>query len=150
MLSAFFGLITSIPGLVTGLLGYLNKRTDAEVSKLGISKEMAIETLKNDAIVKQATANVIIAAMNHRVWWIAWIVFVLPVGIYEASIFFVSTFDVFLNTAHCTTACEWYVKRVPEEQEKVAMLIMQSIFLAQAGTGAVAGVVHAITARLSK
>lgn len=161
-----WSLLSGIPGLLTGLLNYLNKRTDAQVEKLridrGVDRDTAIEIIKSDAAVKQSTANIIMAAMSHPVWWAAWLLFVIPVGVYEGMIFYVSTFDAWINAAGCVVpklgelpaagrkVCEWYVRRVPDEQEQLARLIVQSIFLAQAGTGAMAGISNAIATRLKR
>jgi hypothetical protein len=145
-MSMLFGLLTSIPGLLSGLLKYLEKRTDADVekfkSKNGVDRDTAVEMIRTDAVVKQATANVIMAAMNHPVWWVGWCLFVIPVGLYHAAIFILSTLSIGPDV--------YAVLRVPATQEAWATDIIKSIFLAQAGTGAVAGIAHAIGKRLGK
>jgi hypothetical protein len=100
--------------------------------------------------------------MTHKVWWVAWALFVLPVGLYEAMIFFVSTFDAWLNTPGCVIpeigqavragarVCEYFVRRVPPAQEQLAVQITGTIFVAQAGTGVAAGVYQSINTIFAK
>lgn len=135
-----WGLLTTIPGLANGLLGYLKTRSDADVAKYGISRDMVNSVLANDAVTRQTSANVISQAMNHPVFWIGWLLFVIPPGLYNAQIHLISTFPSFFDG--------WVVHRVPAVQEVWDMLAIQSLFLAQAGTGAVAGIVHAITNKI--
>ena len=155
-----------ISGFVNPLMNYLGKRADVNLQKYladtGLTRDAALETLRNDAIVKTATKDIILSALTHPIWWVLWFAFVLPVASYEASIFYVSILDARLNTPGCYIpsigetlrlggqVCEYFVRRVPSAQEDLARLIVQSIFLAQTGTGATAGLVHAITARLRK
>lgn len=150
--------------VVTPLFNYLSKRQDTALEKFrvdtGMTRDAAIELLRTDAVVKNATKDVVLAAMTHPIWWVAWLFFVVPVAAYEGAIFFVSTFDSILNAPGCYIpeigsvlrpgghVCEHFVRRVPSEQEEIARIIVQSIFLAQVGTGATAGIVHAITTRL--
>lgn len=135
-----WGLLTMIPGLANGLLGYLKTRSDADVAKYGISRDMVNSVLANDMVTRQTSAQVIMAAMNHPVFWIGWLLFVIPPGVYNAQIHLISTFPAFFDG--------WVVKRVPPTQEAWDILVIQSMFLAQTGTGAVAGIVHAISNKI--
>lgn len=157
---------SALGAMVKPLFGWLERRTDAEVEKLkaerGVDRDAALELIKADAAIKTAQRDVITAAMMHPVWWLAWLGFVLPVAGYHAAIFIVSTADAWINTPGCiipamgeavvkgAKVCEAYVRRVPREQEEWARQIIGSIFIAQAGTGALAGIVHAIGGRLSR
>lgn len=138
-----------------------SKRADVDLRKTevltGAQKEVLIEALRGDSARLQVQGNLVLQAMTHKIWWVAWAVFVLPVGVYEAAIFLASTFDVWLNTPGCyipkigeglragLRVCEVYVRRVPEEQEKLAAQITGTIFIAQASTGVAAGIYQSIT-----
>lgn len=77
----------------------------------------------------KGNTSVILAGMNHRIWWWAWAFFVFPVGLYHAMIFVLSTIGVKPTT--------FAVLQVPPMQEQWAMWIVLSIFGAQAATGIV-------------
>lgn len=152
--------------LVGPVLSYLEKRTDADVQKLqireGMSRDAALAIIKDAGAAREATRDVILAAMSHPIWWVAWAIFVVPVGLYHAAIFGVSTLDAWINTPGChipelgeavragARICEAWVRRVPATQEAWAQQIIGNVFLAQAGTGAVAGIVSAVSRRLAR
>lgn len=116
-------------------------------------KETALAGIGYETAKLQAEQNIILAAMTHRIWWWAWALFVFPIGGYQFAIYFVSIFDALLNTPGCffpqhgqpikvgVQLCEWYVTRVPPEQEAWARLIIPTIFALQTGSGVVAGIV---------
>ncbi|MDC7784746.1 hypothetical protein PQJ75_00575 [Rhodoplanes sp. TEM] len=142
-----WGFLTAIPGLLNGLLGYLAKRQDVDLEKFRVGtvsgKEVSIELIRGFIQSQGVAKDIILAGMNHPVWWAAWIVFVFPVGLYHASVFFVSIFDMFLNSPGCgphTFPCEWYVKRVPIEQEEFGRQVVYAIFGGQITHGIVSSV----------
>ena len=157
-----------IPTLIAGALklaewgtNYLQKKQDADVEKykaaVGGARDLAGDALKVEAARYQTWSNVTIAAMAHPVWWLAWAMFVVPVGLYDGMIYFVSTFDAWLNTAGCyipthATAiqagrhvCEWFVTAVPPDQASSRANIIYFIFGAQAASGAAAGIAQALS-----
>lgn len=87
-----------------------------------------------------AHVQVIMQAMNHPIFWVAWGLFVLPVGLHHAAVFWVSTFPFW----------GWPVLEVPAMQAETAKQIVGTIFLAQAGTGITAAIVDAINKRRPK
>lgn len=127
------GLLTYIPGFLSGVLSYLNKKQDVDLEKFKVDtlsgKEVSIALVQAEIAGKQAQKEMNIVGMNHPIWWVAWAIFVLPVGLYHASIFLVSTFDL-----------DVVVKRVPQTQEEWGMWIVMSLFGAQVATGLVNGV----------
>ncbi len=104
-------------------------------ARLGTEKDEAAALLAHEGLRVAAQQSVTLAAMNHRVWWIAWALFVLPVGLYHAAIFLVSTFGA-----------PFVIQRVPATQEQWAQLIVLSMFGLYAGTS----IVDAVLARLAK
>ena len=160
------GAVSAGLGLAKSGLDYLNKRQDAAVEKykveVGAVRDLGGEALKVEAARHQAQQNVAIAAMAHPIWWAAWAMFVIPVGIYDGLIYFVSTFDAWLNTAGCAVPrmgeavragarlCEWYVRQVPPDQAASRANIIYFIFGAQAASGIAAGIGQAATRWLAR
>ena len=99
--------------------------TDAE-------KSAALAAIGFEVTKVSAQRDIVLAAMSHPVWWWAWGLFVFPVGLYHAAIFLLSVAGVGPET--------FAVLRVPPTQEAWAKDIIQTIFIAQAGTGAVASI----------
>lgn len=84
-----------------------------------------VERIKgNSAIIREA--------MQHRIWWWAWALFVIPVGVYHATIFVVSTLGIPPEV--------YTVLRVPPMQEQWAVWIVLSIFGAQTASSIVSDV----------
>jgi hypothetical protein len=125
--------------IVTPILGAYMKAKDVNLealrAKLGTEQAEAAALLAHEAARIAAQREVTLAAMNHRVWWVAWALFVLPVGLYHAAIFLVSTFDA-----------PFVIQRVPATQEAWAQLIVLSMF----GLYATTSIVDAVLARLKK
>jgi len=87
---------------------------------------------------RSAQRDLGIAAMGHPVWWLAWSLFVIPVGVYNAAIFTLSILSIPPDT--------YAVLRVPLEQERLARDVIEYLFLAQGG----AGIAGAIIGRFAK
>lgn len=66
-------------GLATRGLDFFLTKADGDVKK-------AIALMEADRVRLLAQRDVTIAAMNSRVWWIAWALFVFPLGIYFAKV----------------------------------------------------------------
>ena len=84
----------------------------------------------------KSNTDIIQAGMQHRIWWWGWTLFVIPVGIYHASIFLLSTLGIEPGT--------FAVLRVPPMQEQWAMWIVLSIFGAQTASGIVSTIADKI------
>jgi hypothetical protein len=71
-----FGLLTLIPGVVTGLLGWLNKKTDADLERLkttlGADVALNIEDMRTRIALTQVYANTRDRDREH--WSTAWMV----------------------------------------------------------------------------
>lgn len=126
----FFSLIAGIPGLLNGLLAYLNKRQDTAVAQNANAKDVDIAVVQAEIARQNSSQNIIVAGMNHRVWWIAWGLGVLPVMLYYASIFWSSTFP----------ALGWTVLKAPADALDFAKLVVGSMFGIAGASSIVAGV----------
>jgi hypothetical protein len=91
-MSWLFGLLTSIPGFLNGLLSYLQKKQDAAVIQNGNAKDVGIAVVQSEVSRLQAAASVLQVAMSHPVFWVAWGIGVFPVMLYYGTILTVSTF----------------------------------------------------------
>ena len=134
-------LLTDIPALVGKGFDFLNKKVDADVEKTRINRtsqrDVDVAVISNDTAGKQAQKELNLVGMNHPIWWAGWGLFVFPVGLYHASIFWVSTFP----------GLGWSINRVPPMQEQWAMYIVLSLFGAQVTTGVVSSIVSAWSRR---
>lgn len=124
--------------VVNGILnGYKAKLAAGnETDRLAV--ELASKSIEADIARRNAQRDLGIAGMNHPVWWLGWVLFVIPVGLYNAAIFILSTLGIPPDT--------FAVLRVPLEQEQLARTVVEYFFLAQGGTG-IAGL---LVSRFSK
>lgn len=125
--------------IMTPILNAWAKSKDVNLevlkARLGTEQAEAAALLAHEAVRLAAQRDVTLAAINHKVWWIAWALFVFPVGLYHAAIFLVSTFDA-----------PFVIQRVPATQEAWAQLIVLSMF----GLYATTSIVDGVLARLQK
>lgn len=68
--------------LLSGLPSLLNKGLDYYIQKANGDTQKAIALMQEDQALIQARRDVIIAGMNHPIWWLGWALFVLPLGVY--------------------------------------------------------------------
>jgi hypothetical protein len=136
-MGALFSLLTGIPGFLTGLLTYLNKKQDTAVAFNGNAKDASVAIVQAEVARTAALRDVTLSAHSHPVYWIAWGFGVFPVLLYHAAIFFVSTFPMF----------GWVVKEVPKVEFEYAQMIVGSVFTLTGASTLVAGLAHAWTKR---
>jgi hypothetical protein len=132
-MSWLISLLTSVPQLLTGLFGWLNKKEDTRVVEINNSATVSTEVIKNDTAHIAAVRDVTMAMLNHPVFWVAWGLGVFPVLLYHACIFFVSTFP----------ALGWTVLKVPNEELEYARLVVGSVFTLTGTSTVVAGIASA-------
>lgn len=114
------------------------KRADTALGHDKVTAELTAEIVRQDIAHIQARRDLGIASMSHPVWWVAWALFVIPVGLYHAGIFLLSIASIGPET--------YAILKVPPEQEAWARQIVASIFTLQAA----AGVSGALLRRWSK
>jgi hypothetical protein len=131
-MSVLFGLLTSLPGFLNGLLAYLNKRQDTAAIQNGNAKDVATAVVQAEIARQSALRDVALSMHSHKVFWIAWGLGVIPVLGYHACIFFVSTFP----------ALGWTVLKVPTEELAYADLIVKSVFTLTGASSVVAGIAN--------
>jgi hypothetical protein len=126
-------LLTSVPQLLTGLFGWLNKKEDTRVVENNNSATVSTAIVSEEAHRFSDVKDVTMAMMNHPVFWIAWGIGVFPVMLYHAAIFFVSTFP----------ALGWTVLKVPDVELEYARLVVGSVFTLTGASTVVAGLASA-------
>ena len=104
-----------------------------------LAVDLAVKDIEAERARRLAQRDLGIAAMSHPVWWIAWLLFVIPVGLYHATIFVLSTLGIPPCSPKIVTGC-FTVLEVPADQKKLSEAVIQYLFLAQAGAG-VAGAI---------
>ena len=124
--------------VVNGLLKAYQAKLDAGNTRDKLSAELAAKDIAAEIERRSAQRDLGIAGMNHPVWWIAWGLFVIPVGLYHATIFILSTLGIGPDI--------YAVLKVPADQQRLSEAVIQYLFLAQAG----AGVAGAVIKRLSR
>jgi hypothetical protein len=137
-MSVLFGLLTSLPGFLNGLLAYLNKRQDTAAARSADAKDIGVSVVQAEVSRTQAAASVLQVAMGHPVFWIGWALGVLPVMLYYGSIFWVSTFP----------ALGWEVQRAPADALEFAHQVTNWLFGIAGASSLVAGVAQAWAKRV--
>ena len=133
----FLGSLIGGP-VVNGLLKAYQSKLEAQNTRDAKAAELAVEDIRAEIARRGAQRDLGIAAMSHPVWWVAWGLFVIPVGLYHATIFILSTLGIGPET--------YAVLKVPADQQRLSEVIIQYLFLAQA----TAGVAGAVIKRLSR
>lgn len=123
-----------VKGLIDGYKAKLEAQNDSD----RIAADLAGKAIEAEIARRNAQRDLGIASMSHPVWWVAWGLFVIPVGLYHASIFILSTLGIGPDV--------YAVLKVPPDQQELSRVIIQYLFLAQGG----AGVAGALIKRLAK
>lgn len=121
-------LLSFLSGPLLGkLVDAYKLRLDAQNTEGRIAADVAIEAIKAEASARQAHKELGLASMNHPIWWFAWCLFVIPVGLYHGGIFMLSVLSIPPET--------YAILRVPPEQEILGRQIVANIFFVQGGVG---------------
>jgi hypothetical protein len=124
--------------VISGLLNAYKAKLASTNATDQAAVDLAKKQIDAEIARKAAQRDLGIAAMNHPVWWVAWCIFVIPVGMYHAAIYLLSTFGVDPHT--------FAVLKVPAEEQEFGRVVVESLFIAQTTSG----VVGAIVKRFSK
>jgi hypothetical protein len=129
-----WGMLASLIGgpILNSLVAAYKARLEATNTTDKLAVELAIKDIEAEIARRNAQRDLGIAGMSHPVWWIAWALFVLPVGAYHAAIFMLSIFSIGPDV--------YAVLKVPAEQEAMGRAVVEYIFLAQ-GTSGIAGAI---------
>lgn len=133
-----FSLLTGLPGFLSGLLTYLNKRQDTALGMNANAATVDVAVVQAEVSRIQASASVLQVAMGHRVFWIGWALGVLPVMLYYGCIFWVSTFP-WLG---------WEVKAAPADALAFGHQVINWMFGIAGASSLVAGVAQAWSKRI--
>lgn len=131
--------------IIKGFLKAYQSKLDAGNETDRLAADIAIADIDARIERTKARRDLGLMAMSHPVWWFAWCVFVIPVGLYHAAIYMLSTFgvpptcpaDMMLAGGDCQIFIH-AVLEVPKEQAEVGRIIVRNIFFAQ-GTLGIAG-----------
>jgi hypothetical protein len=136
-----WSLLSGIPGLLNGLLTYLNKKQDNALEQFRIGntngKDVSIAVVLAEQARINALKDVTISAMSHPVWWLAWCLGVFPVFTYYACIFWVSTFP----------GLGWVILKAPPDALEYARLVVGSMFGIAGASSIVTGIAQAWSKR---
>lgn len=95
-MSLLFGLLMKIPGMLDGVLGYLNKRTDADLQKFitatGAEKEAQIAQLRANAEAFHDQMQ--LSALRWGWWGTRWLLMIaaVPPIVHSGAVYLDSTF----------------------------------------------------------
>jgi hypothetical protein len=123
--------------VVTGLLNAYKAKLAATNATDEAALSLAVAQINAEIARKAAQKDLGIASMSHPVWWMAWGLFVIPVGLYHATIFLLSTFGVDPHT--------FAVLKVPAEEQALSQSVIEYLFLAQSTSGVIGAVVKRFT-----
>jgi hypothetical protein len=136
-----FSLLAGIPGLLNGLLAYLNKKQDNALEQFRIGntngKEVSIAVVQAEIARQSALKDLTVNAMSHPIWWIAWGIGVFPVLTYHAAVFVVSMLP----------GLGWEILKVPQEQAEFGRTVVQWMFGIGGASALVTGVSQVWTKR---
>lgn len=123
--------------IVNGLIAGYRAKLEAENTTDRYAADLAAKDIEAEIERRKAQRDLGIASMSHPVWWVAWALFVLPVGLYHAAIFTLSTLSIPPCSPDLVEGC-YSVLRVPAAQEQLSVAVIQYLFLAQ-GLSGIAG-----------
>jgi hypothetical protein len=136
-MSFLFSLLAGIPGVLNGILAYLNKKQDVALEQFRIGntngKDVSIALVQAELARVNALADVNKSAMSHPIWWVAWALGVFPVLTYHACIFWSSTFP----------GLGWTILKVPADQAAFGIMVAQWMFGISGASAIVTGVASA-------
>ena len=116
-------------GMLDRILAAIDHRADNATERDRIAADLVREEVRAEMARRADQKDLALAGMGHPIWWLAWALFALPVGVYHAAIYTVSILNL-----------DWTIQRVPPVQEEWGYYVIQALFLAQAGTG-IAGMI---------
>ena len=123
----------------------VGKLSDAHVAVVqantGLSAVEAQGVVKAEVVRTGAQRDVQMAQMSHPIWWTAWVLFVIPPGVYTSIIHLKSILCPFV-----ADACTWNILRVPATIESWDMYVVLSMF----GLAATSSVIGLIANRVGK
>lgn len=128
-------------GFVSSVVGKLADEHVAVVqAQTGLSIAEVNGVIGAEQTRINAQASITLASMTHPVWWIGWVLFVIPAGAYDALIHLKSLACPFYETA-----CTWNILRVPATIESWDQYVVLSFF----GLAATSSVVSSIASKIN-
>jgi hypothetical protein len=125
--------------IIGGFLNAYKAKLAAANDSDRIAADLAGKAIEAEIARRNAQRDLGIASMSHPVWWIAWGLFVIPVGLYHASIFVLSILSIGPDV--------YAVLKVPPDQQELSRTIIQYLFLAQGGAGVAGALIQLLAKR---
>ena len=139
LISLFSTPIMSFVGSVIKSL--TNEQVEELQARTGLAATEALAAVNAENVRVSAQRDAQLAAMNHPIWWVAWTLFVIPVGMYDALIHMKSVLAPF-----APSVLLWNIPEVPKEIESWDMYVILSMF----GLAVTSSVVTTIVRNLGK
>jgi hypothetical protein len=113
-------------GVIDKVLGHLQAKAASDVERLRIEKGVDIEQIRSDTAVAGYRRDVITAGMAYRAFWVVWLMFAVPLGLWWIAVMADTIFNGALPD----------VATIPAQLVPWADTIFQNLFYSG---GAVAG-----------
>jgi len=148
-------------GALTSILNYMKARNESSAVKYGKLGEVIMRTIEGEVELRKVQASVLTTAMGHPIFWLGWILFVIPTAFYNGSIIYVSVLDAHLNIQGCVIpaigqlpppgrqVCQYFVRQIPALQETWANTMVMFIFGGQIVTGTMNNVISRLLPALT-
>lgn len=130
--------------VVNGLISAYKAKLAAGNDRDRMAVDLAKTDIEAEIARRNAQRDLGIAAMSHPVWWVAWCLFVIPVGLYHATIFIVSTLGIPPCGGITVSPC-FTVLRVPPDQQELSKTVIAYLFLAQGASGIAGAVIKKLS-----
>ncbi len=130
--------------IVNGLINAYKAKLAAGNDRDRMAVDLAKADIEGEIARRNAQRDLGIVAMSHPVWWVAWCLFVLPVGLYHATIFVLSTLGIPPCGGITVSPC-FTVLKVPPDQQELSKTIISYLFLAQGASGIVGAVIKKLS-----
>lgn len=122
-----------------------NEQVEELQARTGLAATEALAAVNAENVRVAAQRDAQMAAMTHPIWWVAWALFVFPVGLYMAANYMKSVGCMFSADYHACNAA-WQILQVPPTLESWGFYVVLSMF----GLAATSSVVKTIVSRMGQ
>lgn len=130
--------LSFVSNIVTSLT---NEKVAVVTAQTGLAATEVVAVVDAEKARVAAQSQIQMAQMTHPIWWVAWTLFVIPVGLYDALIHMKSVLVPFYPSV-----LHWNIPEVPAQIEAWDMYVILSMF----GLAVTSSVVTSIVGRLGK
>jgi hypothetical protein len=130
------GVLSFVSTVLTQLT---NEHVAVVQAQTGLAATEATAVVNAEIARQTAMSTVLQAQMQHKIWWWAWALFVMPTGCYVALVHIKSLACTFYDGA-----CTWNILEVPKQFEAWDTYVVLSFF----GLAAASSVVSSIAGKI--